>query len=305
MTRVFSGLSPTLRGGLWMIGATGSFVVMGLLGAHATKIIHPIETGFFRNVFGLMFIVPWMAHTGFRALRTNHLRLHVWRAACVYTAMVLWFWALTLIPIAEVMALGFTVPLFATAGAALFLREQVGWRRWLAVAVGFGGTLIILRPGAEAFSSAALMVLGNAALIAGSVLVVKRVSASDNANAIVFYQAAFMTLLSIPPTLWIWTWPPAELWPLLVGIGFCGTAAQTCFVRSLAAADASAVMPFDFFKLLFAAAAGFALYGHLPDAWTWIGAAIIFGATLFTTHREARREKAKTDAAASSGPGRA
>jgi drug/metabolite transporter (DMT)-like permease len=266
-----------------MIGATAAFVVMGVLGAEVSKTIHPIETGFFRNVFGLMFILPWMLHTGLRALRTRHIGLHVSRAACVYTAMVLWFWALTLMPIAEVMALGFTVPLFATAGAALLLSERVGPRRWAAVGVGFCGMLIILRPGAEAVSPAALMVLGNAALIAGSVLIVKRVSASDNANAIVFYQAAFMTLLSIPPTIWVWTWPPADMWPALVGIGFCGTAAQTCFVRSLAAADASAVMPFDFFKLLFAAAAGFALTGHVPDVWTWLGAATIFGATWFTT----------------------
>jgi drug/metabolite transporter (DMT)-like permease len=275
-----------------MLGSVACFVVMGVLGGHASRFVHPVETGFFRNAFGLLFMVPWLLRAGPKSLRTDHFRLHLFRAVCVYVAMVLWFWALTLIPLADVMALGFTVPLFATAGAALFLGERVGWRRWTAVVMGFVGTLVILRPGTGTFSAAALMALANAALIAVSVLVVKRVSATDAPNTIVVYQAALMTVVSIPPTVWVWTWPPAELWGHLAGIGLCGTAAQMCYVRALAAADASAVMPYDFCKLLLATAVGFLLYGYVPDLWTWIGAAIVFGATLYVTYADVRRERA-------------
>lgn len=288
----FSSRMPAaVRGGLWMISASFFFTAMGALGRHVAADIHPIEVTFFRTLFGLLFLLPWLLR-GVR-LRTRRFALHATRAAVVVVALVSWFTVLTLMPLAEVMAIGFTIPLFATAGAALFLKERVGLRRWSAVLVGFVGTLIILRPGAGMLTLPALFALGNAALIAFSSLAVKSLSRTEDADTIVFYMTGLMTVLSLPPALFVWSTPAPSAWGWLAALGLVGTLAQMSFVRAFRAADASVVLPFDYFKLLVAAIIGYVFFSEVPDLATWIGGTIIFGATLYTTQREARLETPK------------
>jgi len=284
-------MTGSLAGGLWMVGFTVTFAVLMAMVRHVSAEIHPFETAFFRNFFGLVVMLPWFARVGPGGLRTRRLGAHGFRALSGVIAMCALFMAISLMPLAEVTALTFTSPLFATAGAALVLGETVQARRWTATLIGFAGTLIILRPGAETLTPAALLVLLAAAFIATSMLSIKSLSATESPNVIVVYMGLLMTPMSLVPALFVWTWPTLEAWAWLAAIGAVATLGQLAVARAFAAADASAVMPFDFFRLMFTAALGFTLFGEGLDVWTWVGAGVILASSVYIARREARLGK--------------
>jgi drug/metabolite transporter (DMT)-like permease len=281
-------LSGSLRGALYMIGAGASFAAMIVIVRHLSAELHPFEIAFFRNLLGTVFMLPWVIRTGWGGLRTERIGLHMVRSLVGLAAMLCLFSAISLMPVAEVTALTFSAPLFATAGAALVLGETVRLRRWTATAIGFVGALIILRPGSEAMTPAALVALASAAFMAVALLTVKALSRTENPNAIVLYMGLMLTPLSLVPALFVWTAPAAGAWPWLVAMGLTATVGQVLMTRAFAAAEASAVLPFDFSRLVFVAVLGFALFGERPDLWTWIGAAVIVAATAYNAHRESR-----------------
>lgn len=283
----FSRIPGPVAGALWMVASCAGFAAMTVIVRLVAAEIHPIEIGFFRNLFGLLFLAPWLARAGLANFRTRRLAMHGLRAVSGTVSMVFWFIGIVLMPLAEATALSFTAPLFATAGAGLFLGETVGWRRAAATIVGFAGALVVLRPDLAALTLPAMLVLGSSAFTAVSMLSVKSLSRTDSATTIVLYMGLLTTPLSAVLAAFVWTTP--SLWALvwMMGLGLVATLANLAFVRAFAAADASAVLPFDFSRLPFTALLGYAYFGERPDGWTWIGAAIIFGATLYTAHREA------------------
>jgi drug/metabolite transporter (DMT)-like permease len=202
--------------------------------------------------------------------------------------MLGYFLAVAYLPLAELTALAFTKPLFATLGAALVLHEVVRGRRWGAIGIGFVGVLIVLRPGAVTFSPYAGLVLLSAVASAAVVLMVKQMTLRDGSTTIVLYQTLFLTALSLPPALWFWRTPSLESLVLVALIGALGTIAWLCFTRAFALADASAVMPYEFLKLPLTAALAYLMFAEVPSVWTWLGGAVIFGASVYIAHREAR-----------------
>lgn len=281
-----------LRGALWMILAGASFAAMTVVIRHQTTDMNPFQVAFFRNLFGLMFILPWLWRAGLTGLKTKRLGLHGFRAMVGLVAMSCWFIAVSMMPVAEATALSFTAPLFATIGAALFLGETVRARRWLATTVGFIGVLVILRPGQMEFGLPAVLALVGAAFMSMAALTVKTLSRTEKASAIVLYMGLIMTPLSLVPALYFWTPPVPMDWLWFVALGLFATIGQVSMVRAFASSEISAVLPFDFFRLIFVAVLGFLIFGEQPDRWTWAGAAIIFAATLYTAHREAKSGKA-------------
>jgi drug/metabolite transporter (DMT)-like permease len=237
---------------------------------------------------------------GRAAFRTERLSLHVWRAVTGIIAMFIWFSAVVLVPLAEAVALNFTLPLFAIIGAALVLRERVGARRWSATFLGFLGMLVILRPGFQEVTWATTLPIIAAVFMATSVLMVKRLSDPESAPTIVLYMNLFMTGLSLVPALFVWRWPDLHSLGATIGLGFLAMVAHLALARSYAKADASAVMPFDYMRLPFIAAIAYPLYGEVADLWTWTGAAIIAGSAFYIARREAalaRANKASITAA--------
>jgi drug/metabolite transporter (DMT)-like permease len=277
-----------LRGALWMVLAAFSFAAMTTLIRKLSNGIHPFELAFFRSLFGLLFMLPWFLKAGFGALKTERLGLHGFRALVGLVAMLLWFLSLSLMPIAEATALNFTAPLFATVGAAVFLGEKIRARRWGATVVGFVGALIIVRPEGFDLGFATTLVLVASACMSMAVLSVKSLSGTESTNTIVLYMGLLMTPMSLIPALLYWTPPQPTDYLWFVVIGLFATIGQISMANAFASADISAILPFDFSRLLFAAAFGFLLFGEEPDTWTWVGAVIIFSATLYTAHREAR-----------------
>jgi drug/metabolite transporter (DMT)-like permease len=201
--------------------------------------------------------------------------------------MVTWFIGITIVPLATATALNFTAPLFATVLAALLLHERVRARRWSAIVIGLVGVVIILRPFGPPDISMLIILLSAATAAMGSITV-KFLSRSEAPVAIVSYMVLYLTPISLIPALFVWQWPSLAGWSALILLGLFGMLSHLCVTQALAAADASAVAPFDFLRLPYAALLGYIFFGESPDFWTWCGAAIIVASSLYVAHREAR-----------------
>tara|TARA_B100000315_G_scaffold245448_1_gene271350 strand:- start:4777 stop:5640 length:864 start_codon:yes stop_codon:yes gene_type:complete len=284
-----------------MILAGVFFTFLGVMIRMANKEVHVLEIVFFRYFISLLIMAPWMMRRGLSGLRGNNLPLLGARSVSSYIGAMLWFASIIFLPLAEATALGYTMPLFVTLGAVLFLGEIVRKRRWWALFAGFAGTLIILRPGIEAISWPALFAIGAALFIAISALMVKVLSRRDSPDTIVLYMAVFSTPLSLVAATFVWVTPSLETLLWLVGIGTASTLAHLAYTRSFAIADASAVLPYDYLRLLMVAAVGFAIYGEVLDFWTWVGTAVIVGSTFYIARREAiTARKSKTEPSSAS-----
>ena len=248
--------------------------------------IHPFEIAFFRCVFGLLTVAPLVLWQERAWPRTHATKLLTASGLFHFTAMICFFTGVTLIPLNESAALTFAGPLFATVGAALFLGENVRARRWIAIAIGFAGVLIVLRPGAVPVSLGAGLVLFANISFAGVSLLVKRMSGTERTTTVVFYQTLIVMLLTFPLALWNWTTPTLFDLLLVATLGALCTAGWLCFTRAFALADASAILPLEFTRLPFVAVLAYLVFGEVPDKWVWIGAAVIFGSTLYIAHRE-------------------
>ena len=283
-----------LQGAFWMLLAALCFAAMNGIIRHLSTELHPFVLAFFRTFFGLAFMLPWILRSRGAGLKTDRLGLHFIRALIGLTAMLAWFWALAHMAMAEAVALNFTMPLFTTLLAIPLLGEVVRMRRWAATAIGFLGVLVILRPGAGAISDTALIVLFASVFMAAAGIAIKMLSRTETNNAIVAYMVVFMTPMALVPALFVWTTPSWTALPWLVALGGMATLAHQCLTRSFRAADASAVMPFDYARLPFTALVGYLAFGQVVDIWTWIGGGIIAVAGLYIAHREVVLGRART-----------
>ncbi|MDP7651945.1 MAG: DMT family transporter [Rhodospirillales bacterium] len=281
-------ISAPLRGVLWMVASCACFALMATMVRRASFDVHPVEIVFFRYLFGLLFLAPWLLRAGLAPLRTRRLGMHLFRALAGMGVVLTWFTAVSLMPLAEATALAFTAPLFATLGAALFLGESVRLRRWSAIAIGFAGAMIILRPGLQAISWPALLALASSAFLGTAALVIKSLSRTEESNTIVLYLCLLTTPLTAIGAFFVWTTPSLESLAWMAGIGVVATIGQLAYTRAFAATETSIVMPLTFFKLIFAALLGYFFFAEVADSWTWIGAAVIFGSAVYTARREAQ-----------------
>lgn len=289
---------------LWVTIAMAGFAGIGALSRYvALEGLDPLQAVFFRNVFVVVWLLPLFFWRGLSLVRTSQLSLYGVRVALSFVSMVATFEAYALIPIGEVTAIGFLSPLFGTLFAILWLGERVRLRRWLALGAGLVGALVILRPGIATLGVGQLAALGSAMTIGMIGPLVKQLSAEDDADRIVFITNLLLVPLSLVPALFVWQWPRADLWAALAGLGLVATIAHLALVRGYLVMEASLAMTFKFSRLLFAVALGFLVFGETIDLMTWIGAAIIFVAAAYVTHRESRIRKAKKTGEGEPSPG--
>jgi len=282
------------HGILWMLLSCAFLSGVAVLGRYASLAgVALFQIVLLRLAFAALAMTPILARRGPAMLRTPHIRLYFVRGALGFGAMSTWFGALSLAPVGEVTAIAFLMPLFATMGAALFLGEQVGWRRWGAIAVGFGGALVILRPGIVETSPGALLAILSAVAMAGSSLFIKQLADRDNPDTVVLITTLMQTAVALGPGLWVWQPLTAELWAVLAAMGTLGMLGHITLARAFRAADASVVMGVDFARLPYAVLFGWFLFGELIDVWTWAGAGLIFAAAFYTARRERRLARAQ------------
>ena len=254
--------------------------------------IHPMQIGLFRTVIPLFLLIPMLVHQGKQNgelwWRTSRPGLQLVRGVFGGLAMMTWFYALSKIPVGDATALSFTVVIFATIGAALILKEQVGIHRWSAVAIGIIGTMVILRPGLEAISLGAIVTIISSFFWAAALLSVKVLARSDSSTTIVFYSSLTFTAITAGPAIYYWSWPTWEQLVLLCLVGLLAFAAQMCVTTAIREAETTAVMPIDFTRLIWASALGYLWFGEFPDTWTWVGGFVVFISTVYITYRESR-----------------
>lgn len=287
---------PVLSGIMLMLFAALSFALMNVIIRYSSDALHAFQMAFFRNLFGLMFMLPWLISNGIRALRTGRHGLYTLRAILGLISMLCWFWSLTQLPLAKAVALSFTVPIFVTIGAVLFLSERIYMRRVVAVITGFTGTLIILRPELDGDLVPSLVVLFSAMTMAASVLIIKRLSDTESANAIVLYMVLMITPLSLPTAISVWTWPDSTHWMLMIALGGMGTLGHLAFTHALKLTEVSVVMPVDFMRLPFTMIFAWLLFNQSVDRYTVIGGIIVFISTAYISHRENRQNQSTLSA---------
>jgi drug/metabolite transporter (DMT)-like permease len=248
--------------------------------------VPPMQVAFLRNFFGVIVFIPLLMSGGLGFLRTKRIGLHMVRGLLNVTAMLMFFTALSLTPVARVTALSFSAPLFTAILSVIFLGERFRIRRWMAIIVGFAGTLIILRPGMIPVDMGSILVVGAASIWAVTMIVIKILSRTESSFAITAYMNILLSVFSLGPALWVWVTLTPEMWGWLVAIGVLGTIAQLALSQALKETEPTAVLPFDFLKLVWAALLGMWVFGELPDIYTWIGAAVVFASGFFIAYRE-------------------
>jgi drug/metabolite transporter (DMT)-like permease len=283
------GLGPNARGALWAAAAVLAFSTMDSLVKWMGGSLHPLQIAFFRCVFALLATLPWLMMAGGRAaFRTRRLGGHFLRAFFGYSAMATGFYALVHMNFADAVALGYVRTLFLVPLAVFLLGESANWRRWAAIGAGFAGVLVMLQPGAGVFDPVALFALASGFFVACVSVAMKRLAETERPQAILFWFAVFASLLSLGPALLVWRWPMAHEWPVLMFMGALGTLGQYFIVRAFRVAEATAVDPIDYGRLVVVAIVGFAVFGEAIQTHTVLGTALIVLATLYIAREQIR-----------------
>jgi drug/metabolite transporter (DMT)-like permease len=264
--------------------------------------LHGFVITFWRNFWGLFFMLPWLIRQGLGELSWPRIRMFTLRSALSLASMLCGFTSLSYLTLANATALSFTAPLFATIMAALVLGETVRRRRWSATFVGFIGVLIVLRPGMTGLGIGEGLALAGAFLTALVIIVVKQMSRTEPSNAIVAYMVLLLTPMSLVTALPFWSWPATGDWIFVMGMGLAGTVGHVCWTRAISICDASVVVPFDYVRLIFTIMIGIFAFAERPDTYTLLGSGIIVLAGVYIARREAMlNQRAAREAVAASG----
>jgi drug/metabolite transporter (DMT)-like permease len=281
--------NPYLRGIAAMIGSMGALSALDATAKWLTGGYPVTEVAFFRSLFAMLPIsVLLIREGGLASLRTRRLGAHFLRAAIGVVTACLFFLAVWLLPLADATAIAFTGTLFVTGLSAVLLREQVGPRRWAAVAVGFLGAMVIVRPGVGVFEAGALYALGAAFCYALVALSTRWLTRTESTAALAFYYALFGGLISLAGLPFGWVVPTWADLGLFVLLGLFGGVGSLLLAEAFRYAPVAVVVPFEYSALLWATIYGFVIWHELPDAWTLTGSAILIGSGLYILHREHR-----------------
>lgn len=281
-------LPGNVRGALWMFLAAIMYSASEALIKTVGQTIDSFQIVFFRCALGILIVSPFLIPAGLGAIRTKKLGGHLLRSSAGYVASATAFYALTHLPLADATALSFARPLFVVILAVLFLGETVRWRRWTATACGFAGVLVMARPDGAAVEFATLVALVSAFFVAVVSVAIKRLAETERPVTIMFYFTTVSSVLSLGPALYVWRTPTVTELALLLLMGAVGSTGQYFTIRSFRIAEATAVDPIDYTRLILATLIGIAFFSEVPDIWTLVGAAIIVGSTLYIARREAR-----------------
>lgn len=279
------------RGLALMLGATLMFVSLDALAKHLSQSYPVLQIVWARYAALAVLLAFYIGRRLPGALRTRCLSLQIWRSLALIATTGLFFSALSFIPLADATAIMFVAPILVTALSMPLLGERVGPRRWASIVVGFGGALIIIRPGTAAMDPAAFLALAAATCYALYQIATRRLSRSDPPMTTLFYSAlvgAGLTSLVVP-FAWI---APRSLGDglALAALGVIGGLGHYLLIKAFDAAPAATVSGFGYFTLVWATLLGFLAFGDLPDAWTVVGALVIAGSGLYILHRERVRK---------------
>ena len=287
LSKIFT---PSILAILFMV-LSGIFATsMHCLIRFATEENHPFEVAFFRTIFVLLIFLPFVVKNGFKTLKPNNIKLQSYRAIIGSVAMLCMFYGLSITELAKATALMFTVPIFATILAIIFLKEVVGIRRWSAMFVGFFGALIVLRPDIE-LGFGPLLILCGSLMWSSSVLMAKKLTQTDSTLSITFWQAAGLIPATFILATQVWEWPNLNQLFMFLLIAIAGTLTHWFLNEALKRAEISALLPLDYLRLIWSVSLGFIFFNEIPPAGLWLGAALILGASTYIGVRQVKKKK--------------
>lgn len=251
----------------------------------------PLQIVFIRHLLALPMIgVAAVLLRGPAVLRTRHLGTHAVRGLLLVGGAWTFFLGISFLPLAEATSLVFSAPIFITALSVPLLREHVGWRRWAAVAVGFAGVLIVVRPGTAAFQPASLVVMLTALIYALIMIGARWIDRREDIWTMMFYVVLFPLLFSALAQPFLWRPPQPGHLPLFLGMAVLGTLGLTLITQAFRMAPAAIVAPFDYTALIWASLFGWLFWGEVPALWTYAGAAVIIASGIYIVLRETRAD---------------
>jgi drug/metabolite transporter (DMT)-like permease len=284
-----AGMSPApsiSKAAFWMALSIASFLAMSVAGRATTAELNVFQVLELRSVIGFFILLPLVLTSGgFTAMRTQRPLAHIARNVIHYTGQAAWLYALTLIPLAVLISIEFTTPIWTAILAVTFLGERLSRPKLAAVVLGLIGVVVIVRPGVGSVDPGHLVVLGAAVCFGISVVLVKSLTRTDSVVRIIFWMLIIQSVVGLVPALYEWRNPPLELWPWIVLIAFTGMSSHFCMARALTYADATVISPMDFLRVPLSALVGWLLYQEQIDAFTAGGALLILMGNLLNLQR--------------------
>ena len=282
-------LSPATRAAGWTLLASVCVVNFTAIGKHLTADLPITVITFFRSLLGIFVLAPWFIRVGISGLATRQFPLLAARGINTLLGLYCVFAAVSYLPLADVIAIMYSKPIFASIAAVLILREIMYGARWRGVLLGFIGMLLIIRPGFTEWNVGVLYALGAMAAGAFTIISVKFLTRTEPPDRIVAYTVIVMIAASLVPALFNWVMPTLEQLLWLAALGALATMFQRCIARALAVADATVMLPFEFMRLLTAVVIGYLFFGEVADIGTWSGGIVIFAAAFYVVRAESAR----------------
>jgi drug/metabolite transporter (DMT)-like permease len=283
--------SPSIpKAAFWMALSVASFLTMSVAGRATTAELNVFQVLELRSVIGFFILLPLvMMSGGFAAMRTKRPLAHIARNVVHFVGQAAWLYALTLIPLAVLISIEFTTPIWTAILAVGFLGERLSRPRLAAIVLGLVGVVIIVRPGVGSVDPGHVVVLGAAVCFGISVVLVKSLTRTDSVVRIIFWMLVVQSALGLVPALYEWRNPPLELWPWILLIAFTGMSSHFCMARALVYADATVISPMDFLRVPLSALIGWLLYQEQIDAFTAGGALLILMGNLLNLQKKATK----------------
>jgi drug/metabolite transporter (DMT)-like permease len=264
-----------------MAGWLTLLVIVAVAGREATRQLSVFQIMELRSVLGFLMLYPLVRRNGgLAAMKTSRPLQHIGRNLVHYAGQAGWFFALTLIPIGQVVAIEFTMPIWTAILAATFLGERMTLSKISAIVLGIVGVIVIVRPATGEINPGQLIALAAAVGFGISIAMMKSLTRTETTLAIVFWMTVIQGAAGFLPSIYFWVWPSAYSWGWIVVIAFCGTFSHFCMARAMLYADATVVVPMDFLRVPLTAAAGWLIYGERLDMLTALGATLILAGNL-------------------------
>jgi len=264
-----------------MAGWLALMLILTVAGRETTREMNVFQIMEVRSLLGLCMLYPLIRMSGgFAAMKTARPLQHISRNLIHYSAQLGWFFALTLIPIGQVVSIEFTMPIWTAILAATFLGERMTVWKIAAIVLGIVGVIVIVRPSTGEVNPGQLIALAAAVGFGISIAMVKSLTRTENTLAIIFWMLVVQSVAGFFPSIYVWVWPSAWAWGWTVVIAVCGTFSHYCMARAMLYADATVVIPMDFLRVPLSAAAGWLIYSERLDIFTVLGASLILAGNL-------------------------
>jgi len=264
-----------------MAGWLALMLIVAIAGRETLRELNVFQVMEARSILGLLMLYPMvLRHGGFAAMRTARPLQHVGRNLIHYAAQLGWFFALTLIPLGQVVSIEFTMPIWTAILAASFLGERMTAAKIAAIVLGVIGVVVIVRPATGEINPGQLIALAAAVGFGISIAMMKSLTRTEKTLAIIFWMLVIQSAAGFLPALYVWRWPTAYAWGWIVVLAFCGTFSHYCMARAMLHADATVVLPMDFLRVPLTAVAGWLIYSERLDIYTVLGATLILTGNL-------------------------